>query len=104
MSEESAPDPRRILYAEFTAKSGNEDEVAELVRGLAALVRQEPGNLVFAASQKRGRPAEFFVYEEYVDSDAFRAHVSADYGVTFNAQLADLIVGDGSDLTFLTAL
>ena len=45
-------DPRRVLYAEFTALPGHEDEVAELVRGLSALVRQEPGNLVFAASQK----------------------------------------------------
>ena len=104
MSPEAARDPRRILYAEFTAKPGNEDEVARLVRELADLVHQEPGNLVFAPSQKRSNPAEFFVYEEYVDSDAFKAHVAAEYGVTFNARLTELIVGDGSELTFLTAL
>jgi quinol monooxygenase YgiN len=100
----SDPDPRRILYAEFTAKPGNEAAVADLVRGLTELVRQEPGNLVFAAHQKRRNPAEFFVYEEYVDGAAFKAHVAAGYGATFNATLTDLIEGDGSDLTFLTPL
>jgi quinol monooxygenase YgiN len=97
-------DPRRILYAEFTATPGNEAEVAELVRELSELVHREPGNLVFAASQKRGNPAEFFVYEEYQDAEAFRAHASAEYGASFNARLADLVVGGGSQLTFLVPL
>jgi quinol monooxygenase YgiN len=102
MSERT--DPRRILYAEFTAKPGSEATVAELVRGLTKLVRQEPGNLAFAASQKRDSPAEFFVYEEYVDAAAFTAHIGADYGAEFNAKLADLVVGGRSELTFLTPL
>jgi quinol monooxygenase YgiN len=97
-------DSRQVLYAEFTAKPGNEDEVAGLVRGLTELVRREPGNLVFAASQKRNNPAEFFVYEEYADAEAFSAHLGADYGAAFNAKLTELIVGDGSDLTFLVPL
>jgi quinol monooxygenase YgiN len=97
-------DPRRILYAEFTATPGKEAEVAELVRGLSALVRQEPGNLVFAASQKRNNPAEFFVYEEYQDAEAFTSHASAEYGASFNAKLAELVVGGGSVLTFLAPL
>ena len=97
-------DPRRILYAEFTAVPGSESEVADLVRGLTELVRQEPGNLVFAASQKRSNPAEFFVYEEYADAEAFAAHVGAAYGAEFNQKLASLVVGGGSELTFLSPL
>jgi len=97
-------DRRRILYAEFTATSGNEDRVAELVRSLAERVRAEPGNLVFAASRKRENPAEFFVYEEYADADAFEAHIGADYGVEFNRRLAALVEGGGSALTWLDAL
>ena len=94
-------DQRTVLYAEFTARPGREDALAELVRGFAELVRAEPGNLVFSVSRKRDDPAEFFVYEEYVDAEAFTAHVGSDYGVPFNAALAELIVGDGSELTFL---
>ncbi|HEX3679683.1 MAG TPA: putative quinol monooxygenase [Galbitalea sp.] len=97
-------DQRRILYAEFTALPGNEAEVADLVRELAELVRRERGNLVFAASRKRSNPAEFFVYEEYQDAEAFTAHATAEYGARFNAKLADLVVGGGSELTFLTPL
>jgi quinol monooxygenase YgiN len=97
-------DGRRILYAEFTALPGNEERVADLVRGLSARVRTEPGNLVFAASQKRDDPAQFFVYEEYSDADAFRAHITAEYGATFNKALIELIEGDGSALTWLSAL
>ncbi|HEY4268325.1 MAG TPA: antibiotic biosynthesis monooxygenase family protein [Galbitalea sp.] len=97
-------DGRRILYAEFTALPGNEERVAELVRALSTRVREEPGNLAFAAHHKRDDPAQFFIYEEYVDADAFRAHVGADYGATFNSELVDLIEGDGSALTWLTAL
>ena len=97
-------DSRRVLYAEFTANPDSVDAVAELVRALAEQVRREPGNLVFAASQKRENPSEFFVYEEYADADAFAAHLGADYGAEFNQRLAKLIVGDGSDLTFLMPL
>jgi quinol monooxygenase YgiN len=100
----AAVDPRRVLYAEFTAQADNVAEVAELVKELAESVREEPGNLVFAASQKRNNPAEFFVYEEYVDADAFAAHIAAEYGARFNSRLKELIVGDGSDLTFLMPL
>ena len=95
---------RRVLYAEFTALPGSIDVVVELLRGLTEHVRREPGNLVFAASQKRDNPAEFFVYEEYLDEDAFAAHVRADYGARFNESLTEHIVGDGSELTFLMPL
>jgi quinol monooxygenase YgiN len=95
---------KRVLYAEFTAKPGHEPEVARLVRDYAEHVRVEPGNLYFAAHQKRDNPSSFFVYEEYRDSVAFGEHVAAAYGSAFNAALVDLIVGDGSDLTFLVPL
>jgi quinol monooxygenase YgiN len=94
-------DPRRALYAEFTAKPGNVREVVALVRQYAELVRSEPGNLVFATHQKRDDTDTFFVYEEYADSAAFALHVAAPYGADFNSALGELIVGAGSDLTFL---
>lgn len=97
-------DSRKVLYAEFTAASGNEERVAQLVHDYAERVRTEAGNLVFAPHRKREEPASFFVYEEYVDSAAFEAHIATEYGESFNAALAPLIVGAGSDLTFLLPL
>jgi quinol monooxygenase YgiN len=97
-------DPRRVLYAEFTALPESVDFVVDLLRGLTEQVRREPGNLVFAASQKVENRAQFFVYEEYVDAEAFAAHLAADYGARFNKSLMEHIVGDGSELTFLMPL
>ena len=92
------------LYARFTARAGHEQRVAELLRGLTLHVRQEPGNLRFDAYTQAARPAEFFVFEVYRDEAAFQAHLGADYGARFNAELADLIEEDASVLSWLRPL
>ena len=93
---------QKILYAEFTAKPGQEDEVAMRINDLAALVRQEPGNVEFVPYRRKANPAQFFVYEVYRDEAAFQAHITAHYGATFNAALEPLIEESGSQLTWLT--
>lgn len=93
-----------VLYAEFTARPGREEEVALLLLGLTAQVRREPGNIRFDPFRLRTNPAAFFVYEAYTDAAAFTTHLAADYGAAFNTALQDLIEGDGSDLTWLTPL
>jgi quinol monooxygenase YgiN len=91
-----------ILYAEFTAKPGTEAEVERLISGLAGKVRQEPGNTEFTVYRERDNPRKFFVFEEYLDEASFNAHITAEYGVTFNRQLSSLIEEGASQLTFLT--
>ena len=115
-------DTRKILYAIFTAKPGNEKEVADLIADLQTKVRQEPGNLVpccdcskfqgtvsnifeiFQATTRKENPAQFFVYEEYKNEEAFKAHITADYGAVFNAKLKTLIVENGSQLFWLNSV
>lgn len=91
----------RALYAEFTAIEGAEERVAALVAGLTALVREEPGNLAFIPYTLESHPRRWFVYEVYADEAAFQAHVTAPYGAVFNAELASLVEGGGSQLTWL---
>ena len=91
----------RSLFAEFTARPGNEQRVADLVAGLTAQVRAEPGNLVFEPYTLEADPRRWFVYEVYVDEAAFQAHIAAPYGAVFNAALGPLIEEDGSRLTWL---
>jgi len=93
----------RALYAEFTALPGAEQRVAELVEGLTALVREEPGNIAFEPYTLEADPAHWFVYEVYRDEAAFQAHITAPYGAVFNAELASLVEGGGSRLTWLVA-
>jgi quinol monooxygenase YgiN len=94
----------KTLYAEFTVTPGNERRVTEMMRELTAQVRQEPGNLCFDAYTEEANPNRYFVFEVYKDDAAFEAHISADYGARFNAELTDLIEGDGSELTWLRPL
>lgn len=92
----------KALYAEFTARAGCEEQVRSLVSALALDVRSEPGNLAFAPHTLAESPRRWFVYEEYADDAAFDAHITAPYGLAFNAALAPLIEEDGSQLTWLT--
>jgi quinol monooxygenase YgiN len=94
----------KTLYAEFTVKRGNEARAAEMMRELTAQVRQEPGNVTFAPYTEEANPNRYFVFEVYEDEAAFQAHISADYGARFNAELAGLIEGDASELTWLRPL
>ncbi len=95
---------QRTLYAEFTVKRGNEARVAEMIRELTRHVRSEPGNLVFDPYTEASNPNRYFVFEVYRDSAAFEAHIAADYGARFNAELSELIEGDASELTSLRPL
>lgn len=98
----SAPENAQVvLYAEFTALPGHEQEVATLMAGLSVDVQSEEGNVVFAAHVERDRPRRWFVYEVYRDEAAFQTHLSADYGAVFNHRLGSLIEEEGSALTFL---
>lgn len=95
---------QRALYAEFTVKPGAEVRVAELMLDLTARVRREPGNLAFVPYTLAAEPRRYFVYEIYADEAAFQAHLAADYGARFNAELAGLVAEGGSALTWLTPL
>ena len=91
------------LSAEFTAIPGAEARVAELVRDLTDRVRAEPGNLIFNPHTVVDDPRRWFVYEVYRDEEAFREHLAAEYGATFNAALVPLVEGGASRLTMLAA-
>jgi quinol monooxygenase YgiN len=90
-----------VLYAEFTAKAGSESTVAELIAGLTVLVRREPGNLLFTPYTREDNPRHYVVFEAYADADAFQSHISAEYGMRFNRELAPHIEEAGSVLTWL---
>lgn len=92
------------LYAEFQAVPGAGDAVASLVAGYRRDVRAEPGNVRFDAHRLTEDRDRFFVYEEYVDEEAFAAHLGNPANAVFNAALAPLVVGGGSTLTWLEAV
>ncbi|MGV9253617.1 putative quinol monooxygenase [Streptomyces sp. NPDC003697] len=94
----------KTLLAEFTARQGAQDEVADLIRNYAEKVRREDGNLAFDVYTKASNPRAYWIFEAYRDEDAFQAHLKAPYGGPFNAALAPLIEESASVLTFLDPL
>ena len=95
---------QKILFAEFTARPGHEEEVNELLIGLTQQVRQEPGCVAFLPHRLAENAAKFFVYEIYRDDAAFEQHISAPYGLEFNTRLTPLIEEDASQLTWLRSI
>lgn len=93
-----------ILHAAFTARPGEGDRVADLLRDFAEAVRAEEGCVVFDATRLVDAPDRFFVYEVYRDEAAFQAHLANPAGIPFNAALQQLIVEPASVLTFLRRL
>ncbi len=91
----------KALYAEFQVIPGNEVRVRELITQLASRVREEPGNVLFEPHVLEADPNHYFVYEVYVDDAAFEAHLAADHGQVFNAELSPLVTGGASRLTLL---
>jgi quinol monooxygenase YgiN len=90
-----------VLFAEFTAQVGSEELVRRLIVEYADVVRREPGNASFEVFEKSGLAGQFFVFERYVDDEAFAIHLDSAAGTTFNAALAPHILGGASQLTTL---
>ena len=91
----------KVLYAEFTALPGCADQVSSLLSHLTEHVRREPGNLGFAPYRRSGSADTYIVFEQYADDKAFDAHVSARHTIRFNTELASLVEGRGSVLSWL---
>ncbi|AXE37551.1 putative quinol monooxygenase [Acidipropionibacterium virtanenii] len=92
----------RTLHAEFTAKPGCAEEIAERLAEYGRSVRAEPGNVIFAPNRREDDPDRFFVFEAYADEEAFQTHLAAPYGGPFNEALGPLIREPASVLTLLT--
>ncbi len=91
----------KALYAEFTAREGCEQPVAELITQLASDVRAEDGCVLFDPFTRTASPRSYVVFEIYDDEQAFEQHQRSLHSRRFNAALTDLIEGDGSTLQWL---
>jgi quinol monooxygenase YgiN len=63
-----------VLTAKWTAQEGREEEVRDHILALVEPSRAEPGVLVYQPHQDPENPRVFFVYEQYADEAAFKAH------------------------------
>ena len=65
-----------VVAAIWTAKEGQEDKIAEVIRAMTPLSREEPGCLFYQAHRSAENPHVFFLYEQYVDQAGYEAHMA----------------------------
>ncbi|MFF3666190.1 putative quinol monooxygenase [Microtetraspora malaysiensis] len=68
-----------VVLAIWTARDGEENAVADIIRTITPLSRAEPGNLGYEAHVCADDPRRFMIYERYVDAAAFEAHRASEH-------------------------
>ena len=69
-----------VIIAPIQIKEGSKEQVLEaLVPNARGAVESEPGCLRFDVVQDAGDPNRLWVYEIYVDEDAFNHHIQTDH-------------------------
>ena len=67
-----------VVVAQWYAKAGAEDQVAETLKIAVRNSRTEPGCVLFMANRSVDDPRKFVLYEQFADKAAFDAHLATD--------------------------
>jgi quinol monooxygenase YgiN len=68
-----------VLIVKWIAEDGKQDEIAEILRLMRPLTRQEPGCVSYDVYRSTEDPHDFMLVELYQDQAAVTAHTEADY-------------------------
>ncbi|MDV6271479.1 putative quinol monooxygenase [Rhodococcus globerulus] len=68
-----------VVRATWTSTADSVDVIGEVLRELAPLSRQEPGNELYVVHQEPNQPLVFHLFEVYTDEEAYRAHGESDH-------------------------
>ena len=63
-----------LVIAQWEAKEGQADAVAEILRRFLPEAQKDPGTKLFLISRGKENPAQFLFYELFADEAAFKAH------------------------------
>ncbi len=91
MDPSIATTPTTVI-AEYQARPGNGDRVADILARHVPVTRAEPGCITFVAYRDPDDPDHFALYEQYVDENALQAHrVSAHFATNVTGQIVPLL-------------
>jgi quinol monooxygenase YgiN len=74
-----------LVVAQWEAKEGQADKVAEILRHFLPEAQNDPGAKLFLISRNKENPAQFMFYELFVDEAALKAHQESAYFKTYIA-------------------
>jgi quinol monooxygenase YgiN len=67
------------VAATYTVRAGEEETVREALEAMTPLTRDEERCLAYVAHRSVEDPSVFFLYEQYVDEDGFKAHFASEH-------------------------
>jgi quinol monooxygenase YgiN len=85
---EAVSDGGLLVVAQWEAKDGQADRVAEILTRFLPEAQSEPGAKLFLISRAKENPAQFLFYELFRDEAAFKAHQDSAHFKTFIAEQA----------------
>lgn len=74
-----------LVVAEWEAKEGQADKVADILRRFLPEAQSDPGSKLFLISRGKENPAQFLFYELFRDEAALKAHQESAYFKTYIA-------------------
>jgi quinol monooxygenase YgiN len=74
-----------LVVAQWEAKQGEADRVAEILRRFVPQAQREPGVNLFMVGRGKDNPAQFLFYELFADDAAFAAHQASEHFKTLIA-------------------
>ena len=74
-----------LVVAQWEAKEGQADRVAEILARFLPEAQREAGAALFLISRARDNPAQFLFYELFRDEAAFQAHQDSAHFKTYIA-------------------
>src|SRR5689334_7949529 len=67
-----------VVIAQWYARAGKDDEIAEVLQTAVRNSRAEPGCVLFMANRSVEDPRRFVMYEQFADKAAFDAHLATE--------------------------
>ena len=74
-----------LVVAQWEAKEGQADKVAEILDGFLPEAQKDPGAKLFLIGRNKDNPAQFLFYELFRDEAALKAHQESGYFKTYIA-------------------
>jgi quinol monooxygenase YgiN len=83
--------PRFGALLQLTARPGERDEVARVMRNYLGTLDGEPGTTLVSVALDPGEDDVVWVWEEFADAAAVQAHFEHDFFRALQLELADLL-------------
>jgi quinol monooxygenase YgiN len=83
--EEAVGDGGLLVVAQWEAKEGQADNVADILDRFLPEAQSDPGAKLFLIGRNKDNPAQFLFYELFRDESALKAHQESVYFKTYIA-------------------